>query len=281
MKRALPILAFAAVLAVAFLMTTRGRAQDMAYNYGSFDHAQHDAALDKSGQQRIACEVCHIRNDAGTQLYYPGHNACVQCHISQFTSQSLEICAVCHTNVQTEGKALKPFPSERKDYGVRFDGAQNKSQHVVHMNESLPDGSKMTCVFCHKSMGPNQSFPSHPECYVCHTPGANSRAASQELSTCAACHPGPNEPNSEMKRLVNTRKNDALPYRFRHLDHTRALGTNCVECHNMNAGIHVASIATREHRARPVFNCYQCHRAGGGSRITETSCGSCHGVIVF
>jgi hypothetical protein len=149
------------------------------------------------------------------------------------------------------------------------------------MNETLPDGSKMTCVFCHKAQGTNQAFPSHPECYVCHTEGAKSRAAIPELAGCATCHPKPGEPNSEMKRLISTRRNDALPYRFRHIDHTRALGNDCVECHNTSAQIHVASTATREHRVRPSFNCYECHRAGGRSRIVETSCGNCHGVIVF
>jgi hypothetical protein len=150
------------------------------------------------------------------------------------------------------------------------------------MNESLPNGEKMTCAFCHASKGANQAFPSHPECYACHAPGVNSKAATPQLSQCGVCHPAAGQPYSEMTRLVNTRRNDALPYRFRHSDHTRSMGlASCNQCHNMNAGVHVASSSTREHNARPSFNCYECHRAGGRSRITETSCGSCHGVIVF
>lgn len=281
MKRALPLLAVAAVLCVAGLFSAASSAQDMAYNYGSFNHADHDAALTKTGQQLIACDVCHKREDASLQLYYPGHDACIQCHVTQFTTQSFEICAVCHTNVKTQGRTLATFPTERKEFGVRFDGAGNKSQHIVHMNEALPNGDKMTCAFCHKAQGVNEGFPSHPECYACHSPGVNSRAARQDLSTCTACHPRPGEPNSEMRRLVNTRRNDALPYRFRHIDHTRALGTGCMECHNTEAQIHVISTATKEHRTRANFTCYECHRGGGRSRIVETSCGSCHGVIVF
>jgi hypothetical protein len=86
-----------------------------------------------------------------------------------------------------------------------------------------------------------------------------------------------------MTRLVNTRRNDALAYRFRHIEHNRSpkISNNCSVCHNVNAGIHVASSATKEHNTRPSFTCYECHRGGGMSRITETSCGSCHGVIVF
>jgi hypothetical protein len=281
MKRAIPLLVVAAILCVAGILSTATRAQETTYNYGTFDHAQHEAALTKSGQQQINCDVCHRRDDASTQLYYPGHDACIQCHVTQFTTQSFEICAICHKDVKTQGRALNDFPAQRKDYGVRFDGAEGKSQHVVHMAETLPNGEKVTCVFCHSSQGPNQGFPSHPECYACHTPGVNSRAASPELSSCATCHPRPNEPNSEVRRLVNTRRNDALPYRFRHIDHTRALGNGCVECHNIEPQIHVLSTATKEHRVRPGFNCYECHRAGGRSRIIETSCGNCHGVIVF
>lgn len=283
MKRTIPLLALVAALSVTAWLSDRTSAQDTAYNYGSFDHKEHDAALDKSAQERIACDVCHRRDDASSQLYFPGHNACIQCHATQFTSQSLQICAVCHKDVATQGRALKDFPAQRKDYGVRFDGAGNKSQHVVHMKEALPDGTRMSCSFCHAAQGSNMAFPSHPECYACHTPGANSKAASQELSTCSVCHPGATEPNSEMRRLVSTRRNDALPYRFRHLDHNRSgrIGNDCAKCHNDAAGIHVASTATREHRVKPGFNCYECHRGGGLSRITETSCGSCHGVVVF
>ena len=282
MKRAIPLTVVVAVVCLAGWLASSTRAQQTNYNYGTFNHAEHDTALDRSGQQRIACDVCHRRDDASTQLYYPGHDACVQCHVQQFTSQSLDICAVCHKDVRAQGRALLPFPAQRKDYGVRFDGAQGRSQHDVHMKLDLPTGGKVTCAFCHESAGANQAFPSHPECYACHSPGANSPASSAQLSNCAVCHPGPNEPNSEMRRLVSTRRNDALPYRFRHLDHTRSMGIeSCAECHNVNAGIHVASTATKEHRVAPSFNCYECHRAGGRSKITDTSCGSCHGVIVF
>ncbi len=240
---------FAAGLLVSSISSIN--AQGPAYNYGVFDHAKHETALTTTGQQQISCDTCHKR-DAGTeQLFYPGHDACIQCHVPQFTTQTFDICAVCHKDVRTQGRALLDFPAERTDYGVIFDGAQGKSQHVVHMNEALPNGEKMTCAFCHKSQGTNQAFPSHPECYVCHTPGANSKAATAQLASCDACHKTPGTPNTEMKRLISTRRNDALPYRFRHSDHIRAAG------------------------------CMECHRGGGKSRITETSCGSCHGVMVF
>jgi hypothetical protein len=279
MKRAIPLFVVVAFLCVAGLFTAATSAQNPAYNYGSFDHAEHEAALTQTNQPQISCDVCHKRDSASTQLYYPGHDACIQCHVTQFTTQSFEICAICHTDVTSQGRTLATFPAERKEYGVRFDGGGNKNQHVVHMNEALPNGEKMTCAFCHKAQGTNQGMPSHPECYACHSPGVNQRAASPELSTCAACHPRPGEPNTEMRRLVNTRRNDALPYRFRHVDHTRGIG--CADCHNIQTPLHVASTATREHRTRANFTCYECHRAGGRSRITETSCGSCHGVIVF
>lgn len=282
MRRAIPILVVAAIVCVAGLLSRATSAQNTAYHYGTFDHAQHESALTTTGQQQIACDVCHRRDDTGTQLYYPGHDACIQCHVPQFTTQNYEICAICHKDVKTQGRALNDFPTERKDYGVRFDGAGGRSQHQVHMKEALPNGQKVTCASCHSAQGPNQSFPSHPECYACHTPGSGSRAQSAELSACSVCHPRPGEPNTEVKRLINTRRNDALPYRFRHVDHTRSLGgDSCAACHTVNDQIHVASTATKEHRARPGFNCYECHRSGGRSKIVETSCGSCHGVIVF
>jgi hypothetical protein len=281
MNRTIRLAAAAAILAATGLLASSIYAQQTAFNYGVFDHVRHDAALSGSGQAPISCDVCHKRDAATSQLYYPGHDACIQCHVPQFTTQSFEICAVCHKDVKTLGRVLLDFPAERKDYGVRFDGAGDKSQHAVHMKEALPNGDKMTCVFCHKSQGTNQAFPSHPECYACHTPGVNSRAATPQRASCAACHPAPGQPYTEMRRLISTRRNDALAYRFRHVDHTRAMGNGCVECHRAEGSVHVISSATREHRARPGFNCVECHRAGGRSRITETSCGSCHGVMIF
>lgn len=283
MKRAISLSVVAAVLFVLGWVYTGASAQQQAYDYSTFNHAEHDAALDQTGQQRISCDTCHQRESATTQLFYPGHDACIQCHVTQFTSQSFEICAICHTDVKAKGEELLPFPEQRSEFGVRFDGAGNKSQHVVHMNEALPNGEKMTCTFCHAPSGKNMAFPSHPECYACHSPGVNQRAASPELSQCSVCHPAAGEPNSEMTRLINTRRNDALPYRFRHSDHNNSpkIANDCAKCHRIDTGIHVASTATKEHNTRPVFNCYECHRVGGMSRIVETSCGSCHGVIVF
>ncbi len=283
MKRtiSLAVVAAAAILCVAGLLSTATSAQNGNYNYGTFDHTKHETALTTTGQPQISCDVCHKREGGSTQLYYPGHDACIQCHVTQFTTQSFEICAICHTDVKTQGRTLATFPTERKEYGVIFDGAAGKNQHIVHMDTVLPNGNKMTCAFCHSAAGANQAFPSHPECYQCHAPGASSPAASPKLASCETCHPKAGSPNSEMRRLISTRRNDALPYRFRHIDHTRALGNTCVQCHRIDTPLHVASSATKEHRTRAGFNCYECHRAGGSSRITETSCGSCHGVIVF
>lgn len=269
------------VLLIGWLCTSSMAQQTAQYNYGTFNHTKHDEALVQAQQSKISCDVCHRRDSGSTQLYYPGHDACVQCHIEEFTTQSFDICAVCHTDVKQQGRALSPFPAQRTEFAVQFDGAKNLSQHDVHMKEALPDGQKMTCAFCHASQGANQAFPSHPECYACHAPNVKSKAASPELVSCATCHPAAGSPNSEIKRLINTRRNDALGYRFRHLDHTRAMGTGCVECHRVTDAIHVVSSRTKEHQTGPRFNCYECHRSGGRSRITETQCAKCHGVIVF
>jgi len=99
------------------------------WDYSSFEHKEHEAALASTGQTAISCDVCHKREVADTQLFYPGHDACIQCHVTQFTTTSFQICAICHTDVAKDGKALKPFPADRTEYGVRFDGAQGKSQH--------------------------------------------------------------------------------------------------------------------------------------------------------
>src|SRR5689334_3113426 len=104
MKRAIPLLLLVAVLCVAGLLSIATRAQTPTYDYGTFNHAQHDTAIVQSGQQAIKCDVCHKREGGGTQLYYPGHDACIQCHVKQFTEQSFDICKICHTDVKSQGR---------------------------------------------------------------------------------------------------------------------------------------------------------------------------------
>src|SRR5215475_2353061 len=138
MKRLVRIGLILGVVVVAAVMI-RPRAQAQAVDYRYFLHT---SAAHKS----VNCDDCHKRQETtGTVPRLPGHSACIQCHVTQFTSQPMAICAGCHQNVKTARPPVQPFPA-RKSFEVSFDARQ----HENHMGYSLPAGSKVQCDTCHK-----------------------------------------------------------------------------------------------------------------------------------
>src|SRR5947209_8097263 len=138
----------------------------------------HESAAHKS----INCDECHIRQGAESTVKFPSHSACIQCHVNQFTSQPLTICANCHQSINKEAP-VSAFPG-RQSFNVTFDA----KQHELHIGYPIPAGPARTnCNYCHKVTGQAETYPGHPECYTCHTPGANSKGAMK--SGCLTCHP--------------------------------------------------------------------------------------------
>ncbi|HNB69600.1 MAG TPA: cytochrome c3 family protein [Acidobacteriota bacterium] len=193
-----------------------------------FTHKSHerrpkpDGTPDPAGEM-VSCESCHQREKNITAPEFPGHSACLTCHLKEFNSvdaSSIGMCTICHQNLDTIDAPLVSFPA-RKSYNTFFD----VQQHQNHVNYSFPDkpNEKVACAFCHPSQdkgvkvgfpgyperkfdgalvtlvknGVGVAFPAHPECYACHTeqggkvtPGAHTvQPGALGPGNCAACHP--------------------------------------------------------------------------------------------
>src|SRR5437588_12736219 len=83
-------------------------AQGPELDYSSFRHtSQRHASL--------GCTACHQRGDNSATPAFPGHKACTSCHLTQFVTPSVPMCAICHTDINGSNPALKTFPASFKE----------------------------------------------------------------------------------------------------------------------------------------------------------------------
>jgi c(7)-type cytochrome triheme protein len=216
-----------------------------------------------------ACDSCHRREGNDPQPRLPGHKACIDCHVTQFTTPSSPLCLGCHTNVESNNPPLKAFP-RLEDFGMRFD-------HASHMSgEAHPEQG---CTACHAPTrrGVALSIPAglaaHNNCYQCHTPGA--QAGGRQIGSCSTCHA------LGGYSRVST---GAAAYRvnFSHAGHGPRQGLRCDECHQVRSGVprtqQVTAPRPEQHfgsgRAQSCMTCHNNRRAFGGDDFKD--CKRCH-----
>jgi hypothetical protein len=249
-------------------------------DYNRFTHQTHLGRIkvpNTNFARDLKCESCHERpsdreiasnivptTDRNKQLSlkFPGHKACVECHVVQFTTKPQQTCVICHNTQQ--GLIARPpqrdFP-QRYDFNAFFDA----KQHGLHVTYKLSDGKQMECAFCHK---PTQktlavTIGSHPECYVCHTPGSFDEKAKVK-SNCVICH---------TQRLVDTQpeifdaklSSRAYGAKFSHDEHFKKYKVDCRDCHSIDGGynqISPSSPRVKEHNTSAQTGgrgCFSCH----------------------
>ncbi|MFN0112964.1 MAG: cytochrome c3 family protein [Blastocatellia bacterium] len=272
-------------------------------NYERFTHKSHLGQVNVPGTsqaQDLKCDSCHNSSGLTTSLVpttdrnkqlrlkFPSHRACIECHVSEFTSKPQQTCKICHETKQ--GLIARPpereFP-RRYDFSAFFDA----TQHTAHMQGyGLPNGKKMDCNFCHQQVG-NQAaltVASHPECYVCHSPNSGNQKASQKTG-CYVCH-------TEQRTddvTVYGRSSKAFGALFTHKTHVSYTNGRCNDCHTDNGGsynqtspsmLKITAHASVEQRGGK--GCFSCH--DGGQHLGRTvfsgepgsdgggSCNKCH-----
>lgn len=213
----------------------------------SFENFSHRIPEHKT----FACDSCHQREsgplNVSMKLNYAGHDACIGCHLNQFTAQEPKMCAICHDDMNASPPTVDAFPAKF------IEGFNMKFDHAAHSRgEAEPrDG----CVACHSPAGAAKSIPSgigaHADCMTCHTPES-------KIGSCNVCH-----------ELAPYSRTPASRYVFRavfsHADHSASQGVSCNECHNVVA------------RARQVtLPLVHGHRKAEGNR---TSCANCHNNV--
>ncbi|HZS48273.1 MAG TPA: cytochrome c3 family protein [Blastocatellia bacterium] len=253
-------LVLAILVFVGVMVRPRAHAQSVDYRHFSHTSAAHKA---------INCDDCHKRQETmGTTPRLPGHSACITCHVTQFTSQPLVICANCHQDVKSRTPAVDSFPV-RTSFDVSFDS----KQHENHMGYLMPGaGNKVQCDTCHKVTSAAETMPGHPECYICHTSGVASPAS--QKSGCVTCHPGA---NGFVKSFASMQASAFYKYRFSHNLHDQR--SACSDCHTL-AGRDSLPPSKPLWKANHKSTCFSCHNGSRAFGDTFDNCSKCHGDSV-
>jgi c(7)-type cytochrome triheme protein len=225
----------------------------------------------------LACAACHARDASNsTRPNLPGHKACTDCHLPQFLSTNIPLCAICHADVQTRNPPVKGFPSIRS-FNARFDHAQHNT------GAARPASG---CVACHApasrrsaAMTIPAGFDAHSQCYTCHT--SNAQSNGRDIASCGVCH-------SQSARFFRTSTNArAFRASFSHATHGARQRLSCNDCHNLRAGLaqsrQVTAPAVSQHfnttRAQSCLSCHNGRRAFGDADFND--CKRCHKAQTF
>lgn len=272
-----------------------------ANDYTKFSHKDHSGTVKIPGTNQIRkldCAYCHERNADLTvaqaqvattrrnerlQIKFPGHKACTECHVQQFTAQPLQTCTICHDAAQplNTRPPQRDFP-QRYDFNAHFDARQ----HEAHAGYKLTDGKSLDCTFCHKPRNKPfaLSIAVHNECFVCHTPGSGDQKAAQKAD-CASCH---TEMTDKVTLFSASYTSRAWGAQFTHKRHATELGIACSQCHTISGGYNQptpTTIKTKQHLSeaeRGGRGCFSCHDGGTHNGRTVFSgedfnaCDKCH-----
>jgi c(7)-type cytochrome triheme protein len=225
----------------------------------------------------LACASCHRRDASNsTRPELPGHKACTDCHLPQFVTANVPMCAICHTDLNSQNPPVKGFPSIRS-FNAKFDHAQHNTGAARPANG---------CVACHTpaarrsvAMTIPAGFNAHAQCYTCHKP--DSQANGRDIASCGVCH-------SLNARFFRTSTNArAFRASFSHATHGARQRLGCADCHNLRAGLpqsrQVTTPSVAQHfntaRGQSCMTCHNGRRAFGDADFND--CKRCHKAQTF
>lgn len=245
---------------------TPGTIQD----YARFSHSS-------SKHSQLACVSCHQRPDNAATPRFPGHKACMDCHVGQFLAPAIPMCNICHSGLSGGNPPLKTFPTKfNESFNAKFDHAQH------NRGEAKPSTG---CASCHSASlrrGVAMTIPvgisAHNNCYQCHTPGKTS--SGRDISSCATCH------SVTSYRRTST-SSVAFNVSFSHAQHGPRQRLNCADCHSLLEGLPQSRQVSSPRAAQHFppgrgFSCASCHnnrRAFGEKDFDD--CVRCHKGTTF
>jgi hypothetical protein len=276
-------------------------------DYERFTHKSHLGTINVPGTNHgriLKCDSCHERRDPTKEivpttnrniqlsLKFPGHKACIECHVTQFTARPQQTCTICHETKPGQKMGLPARPPQR-DFPKRYDfnAFFDAKQHELHVTYNLPNtNQKLDCNFCHKQDAKPAilTIASHPECYVCHSKTSTDQKANQK-SDCKNCHV---EQTTGVEPFSAKYISRAYGARFTHKDHVAFMSGRCDMCHTISGGYNQptpTSLRIKQHISpaeRAGRGCFSCHDGGmhygrkvfSGEPGTEGggSCNKCH-----
>ncbi|MBK7600647.1 MAG: cytochrome c3 family protein [Acidobacteria bacterium] len=261
---------------------TPGVAQQKPVDYEKFTHKSHTGSVKVPGTgafRDLKCDSCHDRpadreisggivqttpRNKQLSLKFPGHKACAECHIAQFTTRPQQTCTICHEtrNGLNARPPQRDFP-QRSDFNALFDA----KQHELHAGYILPQtGKKTDCGFCHKQdqRPAVLTIASHPECYACHSPGSQDQKGKLK-SGCIVCHTQVVPAAQPFSAKYVSR---AYGAKFTHKSHVEHMGNRCDMCHTISAGYNQpapTSLKVKQHNTtaeKSGRGCFTCHDGG-------------------
>jgi c(7)-type cytochrome triheme protein len=252
------------------LLAATGQGPEL--DYSNFKHTS-------ERHTSLACTACHQRSDNSATPRFPGHKACTGCHLAQFVTPNVPMCAICHTDVNSSNPPLKSFPTRfNESFNVKFD-------HVQHMTGAARPQSG--CSACHGRISSRAAalaipagLAAHNQCYTCHTPDSKSQSG-REMASCGVCH----DQKGYSRTPTNAR---AFRFAFSHAKHGAAQRLACADCHRLSAGApqsrQVSSPTASEHfsstRGQTCLTCHNGKRSFGGD-LAFKDCRRCHTSASF
>ncbi len=267
-------------------------------NYERFTHQTHLGVVKVPGTfqaHELKCDSCHDPRDLmkdlvptsdsnkQRRLKFPGHKACVECHVREFTALPQKTCSICHVVKQGPNNGLTARPPQR-DFKARetFNAFFDAKQHETHVTYKLPNGNKTDCNFCHQQTAKPAPLgvAAHAECYVCHSPTSSDQKAAQK-SGCIVCH---TEQRTDDKPVFG-RPSVAFSAKFEHKTHVGYAKNDCLACHTINGGYNQNSPVSLKITAHNTGGqiagkcCFTCHNgrtAFSGEPGSTRPCSTCH-----
>ncbi len=153
--------------------------QTRAIDYSRFSHA--------TSKHQAACNTCHkipTRNWQKVRDYpdivdYPGHDACVSCHRSQFFRGAKPIiCAVCHAKTSPRDDVRFTFrnPAHPRQFTIEF--PHDKHQDVIaRLPKSAPRPLFVYASIRFSSRATDDKVQIFNNCSICHVTSSSVPAA--------------------------------------------------------------------------------------------------------
>ena len=251
-------------------------------DYSKFSHS----TLKHKG----ACNTCHNVPTSNWQKTsgfpditdYPGHNACVSCHRTQFFKGAKPpICSVCHTKTSPRDEARYAFrnPGTKLQFTIEF--PHDRHQDVIALLKSTSPSSSLSnharaldsqvynnCTICHGQRTPPpavnwpdafvpkpETFKSvpvgHDSCFNCHW-----RNQQPIATNCNGCHKLAESPLAAV--MVPTR----ISLKFMHDGggEKKVHVAECTTCHiNITKSVTLRGLKPDV----PITSCTECHNREG------------------
>jgi hypothetical protein len=253
-------------------------------DYSQFSHS--------TAKHQAACSTCHhAPTDNWRKVRefpdvadYPGHEACVSCHRSQFfRSARPVICSVCHAKVSPRDEARFAFAKadEPREFVIEF--PHDKHQDVIA--RAVKRFQVQSPRFVSASFGEttlDDKSKHYNNCEICHAPRVNNPVA-----------PVAGWPDSFVPSAVffKAAPSDHAACFNCHWKSQQPTSANCAGCHKAADKLfwpsetpHRVSIKFRHAREQHVAECTTCHinitksstLLGLAPDVPITACTECH-----